>query len=283
MNKATIIKFTFCLFISFAIIGNELEAQNITTPRAPSPKAEVNQTIGISKVTINYSRPSVKGREVWGALAHFGYVDQGFGPAKAAPWRAGANENTTITFSDDASIEGKDIPAGTYGFFVGIHEDGTADIIFSKNSSSWGSYFYAQEEDELRVKINTAEIEHTERLTFDFIDITDKSTTMVLDWEKKRFPVNVEFDVHDIVLANARDELRSVTGFGWQGYTSAARYCVQNNINHDDALVWIDKAIANNRNFNTVFVKAQLMEQMGNDNEPYDEAVQLAIMRSLTL
>lgn len=85
------------------------------------------------------------------------------------------------------------------------------------------------------------------------------------------------FDAHEIVLANARNELRSIPGFGWQGYMSAARYCVQNNINHEEALVWIDKSIANTKNFNTVFVKAQLVEQMGKDSGPqYDEAAQQA-------
>lgn len=278
MTKATIIRFALCLFISLGIISHDLEAQNITTPRAPSPEAEVSQTLGISKVTINYSRPSVRGREVWGTpLAHYGYTNLGFGPATAAPWRAGANENTTITFSDDAIVEGKSIPAGTYGLFIGIHESGTADIIFSKNSSSWGSFFYSEDEDQLRVSVTTTENAHIEMLTFDFVEIDAKSATVVLDWEKKRFPFKLEFDVDEIVLANARNELRSVTGFGWQGYMSAARYCVQNNINHEEALVWIDKAIANNKNFNTVFVKAQLLEQMGKDVGPqYDEAAQLA-------
>ena len=278
MTKPTIIKITLCLFISRAFISNDLLAQNITTPRAPSPAAKVSQTIGLSRITIKYSRPAAKGREIWGTqLAHYGYVNLGFGPATAAPWRAGANANTAITFSDDATVEGKTIPAGTYGFFIGIHEDGNADIIFSNNSTSWGSYSYDQDEDQLRVKVTTEEIAHTERLTFDFVDITDKSATVVLDWEKKRFPFKVEFDVHKIVLANARNELRSVTGFGWQGYMSAARYCVQNDINHEEALVWIDKAIANNKNFNTVFVKAQLVEQMDKDSgAQYDEAAQQA-------
>lgn len=266
-------------FVIMFLAASNLFAQQITTPRAASPAAKVSQKIGISHVTVKYSRPSVRDREIYGTgIAHYGYVNLGFGPADAAPWRAGANENTIITFSDDAKIEGKTIPAGTYGFFIGIHEDGKADIIFSKNSSSWGSYFYNQEEDQLRVTVSTQEITHTERLTFDFVDIDNTGATAVLDWEKKRFPFKVEFDVHEIVLANARNELRSTTGFGWQGFTSAANYCVQNNINHEEALGWIDQAIANTRNFNTVFVKAQLEEQMstGGDGRYYDEAAQLA-------
>lgn len=277
MIKSTFAKISFIACLSMLVAVSEMLAQNITTPRAPSPAANVSQTIGISKITIDYSRPSVRGREVWGNLAHYGYIDQGFGPAKAAPWRAGANENTVVTFSHDAIVEGKAIPAGSYGFFIGLHKDGSADMIFSKNHLSWGSYFYNQDEDQLRVTVNSADIQHTERLTFDFINIENNGATVVLDWEKKRFPFKVEFDVHEIVLANARDELRSTTGFGWQGYTSAANYCVQNNINHDEALKWIDRAIANTRNFNTLYVKAQLVEQMGKESgSMYDEAAQMA-------
>ena len=140
--------------IVFAWVG--VVAQGITTPRAASPAAKTSQTIGISKVTIKYSRPSVRERAIWGTnLAHYGYNNLGFGTATAAPWRAGANENTTITFSDDAKVEGKNIPAGTYGLFVGLNEDGKADIIFSKNSSSWGSFFYTQDEDQLRVTVTS--------------------------------------------------------------------------------------------------------------------------------
>ncbi len=259
-------------------LGIELCAQAITTPRGPSPAAEVTQTIGISTVTITYSRPAVRGREIWGTqLAHYGYQDPGFGTATAAPWRAGANENTTITFSHDAMLEGEAIPAGTYGFFLGLHEDGSAEAIFSQNSTSWGHYFYDEREDQLRVKIQSTEIPHTERLTFNFVDINDQSAVIALDWEKRRYPVRVEFDVHNIVLANARNELRSVAGFTWQGPVSAAQYCLQNNINHEEAMKWADQAIANSKNFNTLFVKAGLMEQAGKDATPtYDEAAALA-------
>ena len=122
--------------------SNLLLAQaGVTTPRAPSPAAKVSQTIGISKVTIKYSRPAVKERKVYGNLVHYGYQNLGFGTSEAAPWRAGANENTTITFSHEASVEGNTIPAGTYALFVAPSEDGKADVIFSNNSSSWGSIF----------------------------------------------------------------------------------------------------------------------------------------------
>ena len=269
------------LIIAFVLTGTSYSAlaQGITTPRAPSPAAKVSQTIGISEVTIVYSRPAVNERDIYGTLVHYGYANLGFGTSEAAPWRAGANENTTITFSHDAMVEGQPIPAGTYGLFVAVSQDDKADIIFSKNSSSWGSYFYDPAEDQLKVTVATEEIAHTERLTYDFVDIEAQSAVAVLDWEKKRFPFKVGFDVHEIVLANARDELRGVKGFTWQGPTTAANYCLQNNINLEEGMKWADQAVNNTRNFNTLYVKAGLTKAIGNEADAgslYDEAAELA-------
>ncbi len=264
------------------ITGSITLVAQITTPRAPSPAAEVSQTIGISKVTINYSRPAVKEREVYGVLVHYGYKNLGFGTSKAAPWRAGANENTTITFSHDATVEGQSIPAGTYGLFIAPSEDGNADVIFSKNSSSRGSYSYDPKEDQLKVMITSEEIPLTERLTFDFVDIDAQSAVAVLDWEKKRFPFTVSFDVHEIVMTNARNELRGLKGFGWQGPVSAANYCLRNNTHLEEGMKWADQAINNIKNFNTLSVKAGLTTAMGNDaGALYDEAAGLASKNQL--
>lgn len=254
----------------------------ITTPRAPSPAAEVSQTIGISKVTIKYSRPAVKEREVYGILAYYGYKNLGFGTSEAAPWRAGANENTTITFSHDATVEGQSIPAGTYGLFIAPEKDGKAEVIFSTNSSSWGSFFYDPAEDQLKVTVTAQEIPQTERLTFDFVDIDAQSAVAVLDWEKKRFPIKVAFDVHEIVLANASEELRGVKGFNWQGPASAANYCLRNNVDLEQGMKWADQAVNNTKNFNTLSVKAGLTNATGGDAAAiYDEAAGLANQRQL--
>ena len=273
-RKITLFALTALLLASMSVL-----AQTITTPRAASPAAEVSQTIGLSQVTINYSRPAVKGRDVWGALVPYGYNNLGFGTATEAPWRAGANENTTITFSHNAKIEGQAIPAGTYGLFVGVHEDGKADIIFSTNSTSWGSFFYDKSEDQLRVNVQSEENTATEMLRYDFVDVSKNTATIVLDWEKKRFPFKVEYAVDDIVLSNARNQLRNTAGFGWQGPLSAANYCLQNNINQEEAIGWVDQALANNANFNGYFVKAGLLKQMDKEAESmvaYDKAAQLA-------
>src|SRR6267154_5414038 len=93
----------------------------VTTPRTPSPAGKVSQTIGISTVQVTYSRPSVKGREVWGKLVPYGWNKQAFGAGNEAPWRAGANENTVIEFSHPAKVEGQLVPAGKYGLFFVIN------------------------------------------------------------------------------------------------------------------------------------------------------------------
>jgi len=251
------------LFSAAILSSNIISAQGVTTPRTPSPAAEVRQTIGISTVTVNYSRPSVKGREVWGKLVPYGWNVQAFGAGNNAPWRAGANENTVLTLSHDATIEGKKIPAGSYGLFFVINQDNTGEVILSKDYRSWGSFFYDPANDEMRSKIQLRDIANTELLTYDFINTTKTSADLVLNWEKKQFPVKIEFDVDNIVMANAAEELKSTTGFSWQGFASAANYALQNKTNYEQGLKWIDQAIATNKNFATLNTKAGLLRATG--------------------
>jgi hypothetical protein len=253
--------------LSLVLASYTAISQGITTPRTPSPAAEVKQTIGISTVTVNYSRPAVKGREVWGKIVPYGWNAQGFGSGAEAPWRAGANENTTIKFSHDATVEGKPVPAGVYGLFFVINNDNTGEVILSKDSRSWGSFWYDAKQDQLRARVQLREIPHTELLTYDFVNATKNSAEMVLNWEKKQIAVKVEFAVDDIVMSNATEELKGPVGFNWQGYASAANYALQSKVNYDQALKWIDQAIAQNRNFTTLNVKSGLLKATGNAPE----------------
>lgn len=262
-----------CLGLT-ALLITTAHAQTVTTPRAASPAGEVSQTIGLTKITVNYSRPNVtsprgvdRTGKIWGQLVPFGMTDPGFGNGKPNPWRAGANENTVITFTDDVKIEGKDLKAGSYGLHIEVKENNDATVYFSSNTQSWGSFFYEASEDVLKVDIKTAENTFTQVLTFNFVGLTANSAVIALDWENKRFPVKVDVAVNDLVLANFRNELRSTAGFGWQGPLSAARYCVQNNINHEEAIKWADQAIAGQKNFTTMSVKAQLLTQSGKGDE----------------
>ena len=168
-------------------------------------------------------------------LVPYGWNAQGFGAGNEAPWRAGANENTTIKFSHDAKVEGQPVPAGVYGLFFVINKDNTGEVILSKDSRSWGSFWYNAKQDQLRAKIQLRDIPNTELLTYDFINTTKNSADMVLNWEKKQFPVKIEFAVDDIVMANAAEELKGPVGFNWQGYTSAANYALQNKVNYEQA------------------------------------------------
>jgi len=273
------------LTLTAGLFLNPCLAQVVTSPRDASPAAEVTQTVGLSTLKINYSRPSViapngtdRTGKIYGTtVAHYGY-QQGFpafGSGNDFPWRAGANENTTITFSDDAKVQGQDIAAGTYGLFLALSESG-ADVIFSRNAGSWGSFFYDESETELKVTILSEEIQLTERLTYNFIDVTNNSATIALDWEKRRFPVKVEFDVVPSILASMRNELRSTGGFGWQGYNTAANYCLSNDTNLEEGLKWAEASVASTSNFNNLNTKANIQTALGKEDEA-KETMELAM------
>lgn len=238
-------------------------AQPVTLPRVPSPAASVTQTLGISIVNVNYSRPSVKGRKIWGELVPYGWNRQGFGNGNSAPWRAGANENTVISFSHDALVEGQRVPAGSYGLFFVLNEDNSGEVVLSKDHRSWGSFFYQEGHDQLRAKIKVLDNAMTETLTYGFNDITKNAMMLSLDWEKKRFTVNISYPVDSIVMANAAEELTNATGFTPQGFISAANYALQNKTNEETAIKWIDQALAQGQNFRALMIKAGLLRDRG--------------------
>jgi hypothetical protein len=257
---------TFCIIL-LSLLSFEIFSQGITVPRTPSPEAMVSQKVGISTITVKYSRPSVKGREVWGALVPFGWNVQPFGAGKEAPWRAGANENTVIEFSHPATVQGKSAPAGSYGLFFVINKDNTGEVILSKDYRSWGSFWYNPEQDQLRAPLQIRDVPHSELLTFDFISLDKNSTELVLTWEKKQFPVTLKFAVDEIVMANATEELKGPIGFNWQGYSSAANYALLNKINLTQAMTWIDHAISQNKNFTNLNIKSGLLQEAGKTAE----------------
>ena len=167
------------LFLSFVIPS--VAQQNLPILRV-SPQASVSQNIAsFAKIDINYSCPSVNGREVWGKLVPYGLAPNAFGNGKPMPWRAGANETTTITFSHDVKIEGKDLKAGSYGLHM-IPNENDVTIIFNKNTGSWGSFFYEKDLDALRVNVKMIDAEHRENLQYTFDNITPNSATVYLHW-----------------------------------------------------------------------------------------------------
>jgi hypothetical protein len=215
-------------------------AQQIDLPR-PSPNASVSQTVGITEVTIKYSRPGVKGRQVWGKVVPYGEV-----------WRAGANENTTIKFSTPVKIDGHELPAGTYGLQA-IPTAGDWTVIFSKDANEWGAFSYKEADDALRIQVKPQPAELRERMAFDFDDVTDTSAKVVLQWEKLKVPFTVEVDTPKLVTAKLKDAVR------WQASYQAAMYCIQNNICLDDASHWLDASIALQENYGNLRAKAMLL------------------------
>jgi hypothetical protein len=244
----------------------------ITEPDGGNKKASVSEQIGIVKIEIHYNRPGVKGREgkIWNTpVAHYGFVDLGHGTSTASPWRAGSNENTTFYFSHPVKIEGKDLPAGTYGFFISLGEE-ESTLIFSKVSNSWGSFYYDASEDALRVTVkNQTSDKSVEWLKYEFLDQTPNSATITMSWEKRMIPFKVEADVEVLQIASFKSEFRTTRPYN--DYIQAANYCIAHNIELEQALAWMDRAIyfrvMGEKNFRTLSTKAAILTKMNKTEE----------------
>lgn len=274
----------------FLLIISEGFTQALTMPR-PSPATELTQMIGLTKVTVNYSRPSVKRGaidrtgQIWGTQVPYGLGPNGFGNQKPMPWRAGANENTTISFSSPVKIEGKDLNAGIYGLHMIPYEDGKVTVIFSNNSTAWGSFWYEESEDALRVDVQIEEAPFTNVLTYEFTEFGAISGTLALSWENRRIPIKINSS-QEVILQTFRNELKNAAGFGWQGPLAAANYCLASNFNHDEALTWADRAIAVNKSGQTLGTKAALLFQIEKNEEALkvaEEAKEIANQNELNL
>ncbi len=258
-------RITVSLFL-ILMLSVTLQAQQLATPRV-SPQAEVTQQIGLSRITINYSRPAVNGREVWGKLVPYGLTTFQFGNGNPAPWRAGADENTTITFTDDVLINGNKLAAGTYGLHLIVNKDKDWTFIFSKDSQAWGSFFYDKNHDALRVDVKPEDAPVTEWLQYGFDSLTGKSTQAYLQWAEKKAGFTCEFDANEIALTSIRSQLTGIAGFGWQSWQQAAFYCLQNNINLEEAEQWVKKSISLNDNVNNNNLLGYVVMAQGKNDE----------------
>jgi hypothetical protein len=253
-------------FLCCALLMN---AQMKSPPSGGNKKAMVGERIGITDVTIHYDRPGVKGRE--GKIYGTSIVYEGFdnlavqgGTSTKAPWRAGANENTTIEFSTDVMVEGKPLAAGKYGFFI-AYGPSESTIIFSKDNGSWGSYFYDEKNDALRVKVKTVPLDKSvEWLKYEFTNQTPNSAMIAMQWEKVSVPFKVEVDLTKTQLDEFRAGLKSDLHWNPDANQQAADFCLSNKCNLDEAMEWSKQAVAGNKSFNTLNTYAGLMELKGN-------------------
>lgn len=246
--------------------------------------------IGVTNIDISWNAPGVKGREgkIWGtSIAWYGFTVLGFGSNVESPWRAGANESTTISFSTDVTINGKKLPAGSYGFFIAVYPD-SCTLIFNKNTKGWGSYFYRKELDALRVTaIQQKDLkESRERLDYVFSKETDHSIEVALEWERWRIPFTVEVDLINTSLAEIRAQLSGAIGFDPPSLEAAAGWCLRKKVNYEEALGWMnivtDPNMGNIKTFSALSTKASLLTRLNQQAEA-DKLMQVALENATTI
>lgn len=224
-------------------------AATLTTPR-DSQAASVTQSIGVVTIKVDYSSPRVHAAngtdrrgKIWGGLVPYGMTNLGFGTCKECPWRAGANENTTFTTSNDISIEGQKLPAGTYGLHM-IADPNEFTVIFSKVHTSWGSFFYDASEDQLRVKVKPVKCDYHEALTYDFLDRQADHATLALQWEELSIPIQITVpDSDELYMTTLRHEMRAEPGFQSDNVVAASQFALRHK-HASEGLEWAQYAVS---------------------------------------
>jgi tetratricopeptide (TPR) repeat protein len=234
----------------------------------------VAEQVGLTNVSITYHRPRLNGREgkIWGQTVHKGFIDQGFGNRNPAPWRAGANETTVIEFDNDVKIEGQTLTKGKYGFFI-AYDSLESTLIFSRKWDAWGSFFYNEKDDALRVKVKPQPIDKpVENLKFEFSGQTPNSAVIALSWDKLSLPFKVEVDYLKQQLDAFAAESQNPRGFTSQGLTVAANWALQNNYGLEKGLEWATLATSQGfpgdpTSFGALSTKAAILDKMGRSDE----------------
>ncbi len=247
---------TAALLLSVFVSATLSYAQSavLDLPR-DSQHAVLTQRIGITDITINYHRPLVKGRRIFGGIVPYGQV-----------WRAGANENTTISITDPVSIEGQALSAGTYGLHM-IPEENEWTVVFSKMANAWGSFTYNEKEDALRVRVKPQATAFHEALTYDFDQPTANSAIVAMSWDKVEVPFKVTVDVHDAVDRSLHKQLRGLSQYTWEGWDDAANYWLGEKTNYETALKYADESIGQEKRFDNLMTKSRALDGLGRKTE----------------
>lgn len=222
---------------------------------APSQRAEISQRIGITDITISYHRPLVNGRKIWDGVVPYGKV-----------WRAGANENTTIAFSDPVTVEGQPLDKGSYGLHM-IPNAGEWTVTFSKNATSWGSFTYDQAEDALRVTVKPKTAPMHDALTYEFSELQPQSTVVELEWEKIAVPFKVSVNVHEVMQASLKKQLRNLSQYTWMSWDDAATYLLTEKIALDQALLYANKSIEIEDRFDNELTKSKVLAALNRKDD----------------
>ena len=272
MNKFTSI-LTILITFSYAV---NAQYHALELPQ-PSPLVEETQKLGLTSITVKYSSPAVRGREIWGNVVPMN--------GDPVPWRTGANMNTIISFTTDVTIEGKPLSAGSYGLHT-IPKENEWEIIFASNDNVWGSYYLDLENEvALRVTVPTEESEHTEWLDFNFRSRTDSTVQIAIEWEKLAIPFTIGVDLNETVVASLRYQLKGHTTNAWNAWTTAALWCLDHNTNLEEALGWAQRSVDGGfggyratKNFSNLTALARIQLALEKDEEAkvnLEEAVPL--------
>jgi len=249
------------LRVAFAAVlvcaAASVAAAEIELP-APSPPASVSQTIGVTKITIDYHRPGVKGRKIWGGLVPYDKV-----------WRLGANEATMLTFSDPVRIKSRELPAGSYALFA-IPKQGVMTIVLNSVAKQWGAFKYDESKDVLRFDLQPEKAPFTEWMTFEMTPAPKNVARVEWQWERLRFSFDLEVDVEKIVWSRIDAVLAKDTA-AWDDYLSAAHHAWEEKTRLEDAKRWVDRSIALKEHFWNDELKARLLANEGK----YAEAIPL--------
>ena len=262
MNKRSLRAVTLCMLAAVSTIGLQAQFKDgnqsvVLNLPEQSQAAKVGQTLGITNIDISYHRPLVNNRKIFGTqIVPYGQV-----------WRAGANENTVIAFSDPVTIEGQTLAKGAYGLHMIPNEDSWT-IIFSKNSTSWGSFTYDQKEDALRVNVKPQKGEFHEALAYDIDDVKADSAVVTLRWENVAVPFKVAVpNQKEVVLASVRDQLRTLNHWSWNAYDDAAHYLLDENAHLDEALTFLDRSQLLEDRFENGMTRAAILRAQGKEQE----------------
>jgi hypothetical protein len=254
MHRKLFTLFLFACALGISVGPAHAQSSVMDIPRA-SQRATVMQRVGITDITINYHRPLINGRKVWGTVVPYGDV-----------WRAGANENTTIEFTDPVTVEGKPLAKGIYGLHM-IPNENEWTVIFSKAATSWGSFSYDQKEDALRVTVKPQVTEMREALTYDFDEVKPDSTLVTLRWEKVAVPFHIGVNTHEIVADSLHKQLRGLAQYTYEGWNDSATYFLTEKTNLEEALKYSDRSIGVEERFDNLITKASILDALNRKDE----------------
>jgi hypothetical protein len=234
--------------MALALVVATTAFAQVRTPRT-SPNASLTQTVGLTDITIKYSRPGVKGRTIWGGLVPYDTV-----------WRTGANEATTITFGDDVTVDGQKLAKGTYALFT-IPGHDTWTVVFNKQGEQWGAFNYDQTQDAARITVTPQKADFREWMGFEIAEMTTDTAKVVLRWENLAVPFTVNTDS----TARTLNALKNAMKPSWQVPYQAASFAFDNKGAAADQELsdWLDKSLSINENTSNLWLKARFLKRLG--------------------